>query len=130
VSMRWPRTLGTRRRLVRCPWCWVPSAPDELHLSCPDACGQDAERFPVQERCPHGREPTRSRYCPSEGCGRRLEHDYITTRGRIIAVVGSSDSGKSTYVGVLVNELRNHVGAAFEGMSVDLVGDASRERYD
>ena len=115
---------------MRCPWCWTPSAPDALHQRCPDACGQEAERFPVRERCPHGREPTKARYCPVEGCGRRLEHDYITTPGRIIAVVGSSESGKSTYVGVLVNELRNRVGAAFDGMSVDLVGDASRARYD
>lgn len=71
-----------------------------------------------------------ARYCSDPNCGKRLEHDYITTPARIIAVVGSSESGKSTYVGVLVNELRNRVGAAFDGMSVDLVGDASRTRYD
>ncbi len=79
--------------------------------------------------CPHGREPTVAKYCPQPGCGKRLEHDYITTPSRIIAVVGSSESGKSTYVGVLINELRNRVGAAFNGASVDLVGDASRTRY-
>jgi hypothetical protein len=79
--------------------------------------------------CPHGRPSTAARYCPAAECGRRLEYDYITTPSRIIAVVGSSESGKSTYVGVLINELRNRVGAAFNGASVDLVGDASRARY-
>jgi len=101
---------------------------DEVHRRCPAACGDEARFFPSAAECPHHREPTVARYCPH--CEKRLEHDYVTNPGRIIAVVGSSESGKSTYVGVLINELRNRVGAAFDGMSVDLVGDASRSRYD
>lgn len=125
----WRRQRRTQRR-IRCPWCWAPSTQAQLHRACPDACGDDGQRFPGRDLCPHGRDATRARYCPAPDCGRRLEHDYITTPGRIIAVVGSSESGKSTYVGVLVNELRNRVGAAFDGLSVDLVGDASRARYE
>lgn len=127
VTPRWGRV---RRPHVRCPWCWQPATPPELHQRCPDACGDQAETFRVRPLCPHDREPTAARYCPNPDCGKRLEHDYITTPSRIIAVVGSSESGKSTYVGVLINELRNRVGAAFNGMAVDLVGDASRARYD
>lgn len=126
--------MWTRARAgvaLRCPWCWQPTTPARLHRRCPDACADEVETFPAgMALCPHGREPTPARYCPNPACGKRLEHDYITTPSRIIAVVGSSESGKSTYVGVLINELRNRVGAAFNGMSVDLVGDASRARYD
>ncbi len=122
--MRWPGRNGA----VRCPWCWTATTAAALHRRCPDACGDEAQTFPAAAQCPHKREPTSARYCPE--CDKRLEHDYITNPGRIIAIVGSSESGKSTYVGVLINELRNRVGAAFDGMSVDLVGDASRARYD
>jgi hypothetical protein len=100
-----------------------------LHQRCPDSCGDDATTFRTGPVCPHGRSPTPALYCPGDGCGRRLERDYIDTPARIIAVVGSSESGKSTYVGVLVNELRNRIGEAFDGASVEMVGDASRKRY-
>lgn len=113
---------------MRCPWCWAGAATTQLHRRCPDACGPDVRTFPDAPVCPHGEEPTVARYCPE--CEKRLEYDYITNPGRIVAVVGSSESGKSTYVGVLINELRNRVGAAFDGMSVDLIGDVSRSRYD
>jgi hypothetical protein len=124
VRWAWPRG----RQVVRCPWCWGAASTTELHRRCPDACGDDVRNFPAAAMCPHGQEPTVARYCPH--CAKRLEYDYITNPGRIIAVVGSSESGKSTYVGVLINELRNRVGAAFDGMSVDLIGDSSRSRYD
>lgn len=119
---------GRRTVPVRCPYCWASTTAAQLHRRCPDACGEGATAFPERAQCPHGREPTVARYCAD--CDKRLEHDYITTPARIIAVVGSSESGKSTYVGVLINELRNRVGAAFDGMALDLVGDASRARYD
>jgi Double-GTPase 2 len=129
VAVRLPLwAMLPSQRNVRCPWCWAAFAPTELHQHCPETCGDAAQEFPSARLCPHGKEPTVARYCPR--CAKRLEHDYITTPARIIAVVGSSESGKSTYIGVLINELRNRVGAAFDGMSVDLVGDASRARYD
>jgi Double-GTPase 2 len=118
-----------RRPALRCPHCWTALQPATLHQRCPDACGADATTFRAGPACPHGRPPTSALYCPAPGCGRRLERDYIDTPARIIAVVGSSESGKSTYVGVLVNELRNRVGEAFDDASVELVGDASRDRY-
>jgi hypothetical protein len=121
--------LWSRRSTLRCPHCWATLQSAALHQRCPDVCGDDATTFRTGPACPHGRPPTSAQYCPAPGCGRRLERDYIDTPARIIAVVGSSESGKSTYVGVLVNELRNQVGEAFDGASVDLVGDASRARY-
>lgn len=111
-----------------CPYCWQRAKPRKLHLRCPEECRTDAVYFSCRaKRCPHGREPSTARFCPH--CDNRLEYDYITTKSRIIAMIGSRESGKSTYVGVLIHELRNTVGVAFNGMSAELVGDSSRNRY-
>lgn len=114
---------------LRCPHCWSALQPPALHQRCPDTCADRATTFPAAPACPHGQTPPSAQYCPTPECGRRLERDYIDTPAQIIAVVGSSESGKSTYVGVLIGELRNRVGEAFDGASVELVGDASRTRY-
>jgi hypothetical protein len=111
-----------------CPYCWQRAKHKELHSRCPEECGTDAQHFPATaRRCQHGREPSTARFCPH--CHNRLEYDYITTKSRIVAMIGSRESGKSTYVGVLIHELRNTIGAAFNGMSAELVGDSSRKRY-
>lgn len=111
-----------------CPYCFKRARRKELHLRCPEECGTNAKYFAGNAKlCPHGHEPSTARFCPH--CDNRLEYDYITTKSRIVAMIGSRESGKSTYVGVLIHELRNSVGAAFNGMSAELVGDSSRNRY-
>ncbi|WP_214404335.1 TRAFAC clade GTPase domain-containing protein [Pseudonocardia lacus] len=122
-------TRRARRPQLRCPHCWTTLRPAELHQRCSDECGEESTTFVTAPQCPHGRTPVSAQYCSAPGCGRRLERDYTTNPAHVIAVVGSSESGKSTFVGVLVNELRNRVGEAFDGASVELVGDASRTRY-
>lgn len=111
-----------------CPYCFKTTKRKELHQRCPEECHTEAEYFSSKaHRCPHGRQSSTSRFCPH--CQHRLEYDYITTQSRVIAMIGSRQSGKSTYVGVLIHQLRNSVGAAFNGMSAELVGDSSRNRY-
>lgn len=112
-----------------CPYCWEGSKVKQLHRFCPEQCGRDERVFfpATAKACPHNRQSTGGRFCPH--CHKLLEYDYITTKSRIIAVIGSKDSGKSTYVGVLIHELKNRIGAAFNGMSTELVGDKSRNRY-
>jgi Double-GTPase 2 len=111
-----------------CPYCFQRAKRNKLHLRCPEECRTDAQYFPcVAQKCPHGRVPPTARFCPH--CHNRLEYDYITTKSSIVAMIGSRESGKSTYVGVLIHELRNTVGTAFNGMSAELVGDSSRDRY-
>jgi len=123
----WRRPRPDRRRGTRCPHCWK-DVPTVLRR-CPAVCGQAGEFFPrTQTLCPHGVEPSTASYCPNPECHKRLEHDYITSRSRVIATIGSGDSGKSTWIGVLVRELRNR-GREFGGMTTELVGDASKERY-
>jgi len=117
---------------VKCPYCWTAHRRADLQLSCGERCGASGVKFPERElkkgRCPHGELPQTRRVCPS--CGRDLLREYIDSGGRNIAVIGSSDSGKSTWVGVLVHELqRGQVSTRFTGMSLDLLGEASRIRY-
>jgi hypothetical protein len=120
-----------RRRGLRCPYCWKPIERTALLRRCPERCaggGQTMEYFPsTATACPHGDEPSAARFCPH--CRKRVEHDYLATPGRIIATIGSSDSGKSTAIGVLIKELRDRVGDELGGMTTELVGDASRDRY-
>lgn len=114
---------------VLCPYCWEGSKVKQLHQFCPERCGRDDRVFyPASAKaCPHGQQSSGGRFCPH--CDKLLEYDYITTKSRIIAMIGSKEAGKSTYVGVLIHELRNRIGTAFNGMSTELVGDKSRARY-
>lgn len=117
---------------TKCPYCWTAHRRADLQLSCGERCGDLATRFRERDldkgRCPHGHPPRGRRMCPA--CGRDLLREYVDSGGRTIAVIGSSDSGKSTWVGVLVHEFqRGDVSARFAGMSLDLLGENSRVRY-
>lgn len=115
-----------------CPYCWSTHQVNELHRRCGERCAQQSATFPVREltkgRCPHGELPQARRTCPT--CGKDLLREYIDGGGRNIAVIGSADSGKSTWVGVLVHQLqRGQVAERFAGMSLGLLGETSRNRY-
>lgn len=102
-------------------------------MRCGERCEHKGETFPERQlrngRCPHGALPQSRRLCPN--CGRDLLREYVDSGGRNIAVIGSADSGKSTWVGVLVHEFqRGQVNARFTGMSLDLLGEESRNRYE
>jgi hypothetical protein len=103
-------------------------------MRCGERCAHKGEPFPERRlkngRCPHGMPPQSRRVCPNQSCGRELLREYVDSGGRNIAVIGSSDSGKSTWVGVLVHEFqRGQVSERFTGMSLDLLGEQSRARY-
>lgn len=117
---------------LRCPYCWKQSRESQLLAYCPEHSDREhadnRDFYPASHKtCPHGERPAGGRYCPH--CRKPLEHDYITTKGRIIAVIGSRQSGKSTYVGVLIHDLQNRIGGDFNGLATVLVGDRSRQRY-
>lgn len=117
---------------LRCPYCWKECRQSQLLAYCPEHSDpehrDERDFYPASRKtCPHGERPAGGRFCPH--CRKPLEHDYITTKGRTIAVIGSRQSGKSTYVGVLIHELQNRIGADFNGMATVLVGDRSRQRY-
>lgn len=117
---------------MNCPYCWTEHRRGNLHLHCGERCEHKGEPFLARQlkkgRCPHGMPPRTGHRCPS--CGKSLLWEYLDVGGRNIAVIGSADSGKSTWVGVLIHELqRGQVNERFAGMSLDLLGDQSRDRY-
>lgn len=118
---------------VTCPYCWSKHRVGELRRRCGERCGSKATVFPVNQmkagKCPHGNQPQARRLCPNDECGRELLREYVDTGGRTVAIIGSADSGKSTWVGVMVHEFRGRVADRFPGMALDLLGEKSRIRY-
>ncbi|WP_432570491.1 TRAFAC clade GTPase domain-containing protein [Kineococcus sp. SYSU DK005] len=113
---------------IVCPHCFEQHPLKRLNMHCPVECGREGDTFSAAERCPHGNKPMTSRWCPK--CKTVLEYDYLHTQGSTVALIGAGSAGKSTYFGVLVNELRHRVGDDFHGMSAEFVGDLSRRRYE
>jgi hypothetical protein len=82
-------------------------------------------------RCPDCGVETYTRVCPA--CHNDLPADFGQINARIIALIGGKESGKSTYITVLVHELRHRVGDAFDA-SVEAMDDRTiriyRERFE
>lgn len=117
---------------TNCPYCWQPLRRSELMMRCGEQCDHAGELFAQRKikngRCPHGKLPQVRRVCPS--CDRDLLREYLECGGHNIALIGSADAGKSTWVGVLVHEFqRGQVYQRFPGVSLDLLGERSRDRY-
>ncbi|KWT60928.1 aromatic ring-opening dioxygenase LigA [Streptomyces albus subsp. albus] len=74
--------------------------------------------------CPGCGATTPVRVCSR--CHSDFPSDYCDQDSRIIALVGAKASGKSTYVSVLVNELRNRVGGAYNASLAAMGGDTQR----
>ncbi|MEU5400020.1 hypothetical protein ABZ348_12105 [Streptomyces sp. NPDC005963] len=81
---------------------------------------------PVRSRaaCPDCGVLTPVRVCTS--CHSDLPSDYCDQDSRIIALVGAKATGKSTYVAVLVNELRHRVGRVYQGALAAMGSDTQR----
>lgn len=76
--------------------------------------------------CPTCGVDTYTRICPS--CHNDLPPDFGEVGAHIIALIGAKESGKSTYITVLVHELRQRVGAALNA-SVEAMDDRTIRRY-
>lgn len=121
------------RRVPACPYCHTRT-PGKAYLGqCASRCGESAVRFPVSAarggECPHGRAPKARRVCPA--CGQAVPREYVEGRPRVVAVVGASGSGKSTWVASVVRRVaRGHLDDRFPGMSLDVLGERSRLRHE
>ncbi|GAA0942442.1 TRAFAC clade GTPase domain-containing protein [Actinocorallia libanotica] len=146
------RARARGRDTVTCPYCFAVFGRAQIAYRCLGRAGRgngcdprlDAELAaylgtqagavlpPVfsgrgaRAACPDcGRESGR-RVCP--GCHHELAPAYCDTPGRIVALVGAKNAGKSTYVAVLLHELRNRVGTEL-GTSLVACDDRTIERY-
>lgn len=57
-----------------------------------------------QAECPTCHIPTNKRVCPH--CHTEIVPGMLDIPGEIIAIIGASNSGKSNYIGILINELK------------------------
>lgn len=76
--------------------------------------------------CPDCKLPTRLQVCP--GCHSRLPANFRTVQGRLIALVGPSQAGKTAFMTVLIHELRHQAGALLNS-STNGADDTTQERY-
>ena len=97
---------------VYCPYCMQPAALQDVPFRCASGLKPECrmEVIPGSRRleavCPHCKHPTGRRACPNASCARDLPSGYCDQPNKIIALFGAIASGKSTYVTVLIRELR------------------------
>ncbi|MFE4332130.1 hypothetical protein ACFRQM_22720 [Streptomyces sp. NPDC056831] len=105
-----------------------PSIPAALRLRGPvftASRGLTGLRGPgSRTACPGCGVSTPVRVC--RRCHNDFPSDYCDQDSRIIALVGPKASGKSTYVSVLLNELRNRVGRAYNASLAAMGGETQR----
>lgn len=121
------------RRVPACPYCQTRTPGKAYLTQCAPRCGETPIQFPVSAarkgRCPHGRAPRARRVCPA--CGQPVPREYIEGRPRMVAVVGTAGSGKSTWVASVIRQIaKGHLNDRFPGMSLDVLGEKSRLRHE
>ncbi|UVS80566.1 hypothetical protein Actkin_04317 [Actinokineospora sp. UTMC 2448] len=121
------------RRIPECPYCHTRTPGKAYLAQCGPRCGEDATRFPVSAvvkgRCPHGRAPKARQVCPA--CGQAVPRAYTEGRPKVVAVVGEPGSGKSTWLASVIRRVaKGHLDDRFPGMSLDVLGEQSRKRYE
>ena len=108
-------------RKFLCPYCYEVSRLSEVKYYC-KKCDEAKEipvsfasktgvfRMPVSRLCPTC-STSSSAVCPK--CEHRLPEGTLSGENMIISIVGTRGSGKSHYVGVLINEMYRRVAADF-----------------
>lgn len=122
---------------LTCPYCFATVARKSLLFRCPGTGpGRGPGCNPPPLFAADGRksravhkdcgQTSLLRACPE--CKHDLASDYCDVPSRIVALVGAKESGKSTYIGVLIHELMNKVGEEFQ-FSLKACDDRTGRRY-
>jgi hypothetical protein len=140
---------------ITCPYCFADVPPERIAFRCAGSAGRGpgcaprldeklaaytgsgaaASLPPVfdppspgrrRAACPECGQATARRACPE--CHNPLPGAYCETPGKIVALVGAKNSGKSTYIAVLLHELSHRIGTEL-GTSLVACDDRTIERY-
>ncbi|MFI6522882.1 hypothetical protein ACIBF1_45520 [Spirillospora sp. NPDC050679] len=143
---------------ITCPYCFAELAAARVPFRCRGRAGRRSGCAPVLDReladytgstagaslppvfdaparrgrgggravCPDCGQATGNRVCPE--CHNPLPSAYCDSPGRIVALVGAKNAGKSTYIAVLLHELMNRVGTELD-TSLVACDDRTIERY-
>lgn len=82
--------------------------------------------IPKSAKCPECGNSTYAVICPS--CHNKLPESTLLGRDMIISIVGSRDTGKSHFVGVIINELIERISVKFGGAMEGFDDTMSRYR--
>jgi len=82
--------------------------------------------IPRSATCSHCGEISTKRICPS--CHSELPHTIGDFQDMIFSIVGAKESGKSHYIAVLLNEIMNSMGGAFN-CNLQPANDNTSKRY-
>lgn len=141
-------------RAVVCPYCFAAVPRQQIAFRCLGRAGRGPGCEPVLDQrladytgsaagaslppvfaaagrrgradCPDCGRPTGRRVCPE--CHNPLPTAYCDTPGRIVALVGAKNAGKSTYIAVLLHELMNRIGTELDA-SLVACDDRTIDRY-
>jgi hypothetical protein len=143
----------SRQRPLSCPYCYHAFAEREILFRCSGraaAGGAPCERQvdttlltkmrlsallpPVfagdgrkdEAVCPDCHWPTRTQVCP--GCHSHLPATFRAAQGRLIALVGPSEAGKTAFMTVLIHELRHQAGERLNSSTIG-ADDTTQERF-
>ncbi|HUY51873.1 MAG TPA: SAV_2336 N-terminal domain-related protein [Streptosporangiaceae bacterium] len=141
------------RRPLACPYCYHAFAERDILFRCsgraavgstacppqPDPVlrremGQSGLLPPVypadghrdEAVCPTCGWPSRTQVCP--GCHSRLPARFRAVQGRLIALVGTSQAGKTAFMTVLIHELRHQAGEILNSSTIG-ADDTTQERF-
>jgi hypothetical protein len=145
MILHWPRF-----QKEVCPYCFEPYRLGESPFRCASPAARcapeiDAVRsrswqdnaplgrvlpagggFRKEARCPACSLVSRKRLCPH--CHMDLPHTTGKFRNLIFAVIGAKEAGKSHYIAVLIEQIRNSIGPEI-GMLLEPLDDATIRRY-
>lgn len=141
-------------RPITCPYCFAAVPRQQIAFRCMGRAGRGQGCDPVLDErlaeytgstagaslppvfaasgrrgradCPHCGRATGRRVCPH--CHNPLPSAYCDAPGRIVALVGAKNAGKSTYIAVLLHELMNRVGTELDA-SLVACDDRTIDRY-
>ena len=101
---------------IYCPYCLVPADVRKVRYRClrdQPECATPflADRQNPQASCPGCGIQAHRRVCPNPGCQHDLPAGYCSSsyRNLIIPIFGALNSGKSTYLAVLIHEMSSRV---------------------
>jgi hypothetical protein len=143
----------SKQRPLVCPYCYHAFAERDIRFRCSGRAGAGrAACVPVRDEileeklgrpamlppvfaadghhdvaeCPTCQWPTRAQVCPA--CHSLLPATFRAVQGRLIALVGPSQAGKTAFMTVLIHEMRHQAGERLNSSTIG-ADETTQERF-
>ena len=88
--------------------------------------GKNGFRLPKDAECPHCKDISSTRICST--CHNELPFTIGDYADYVFAIIGAKEAGKSHYIAVLINAIRNEIGVDFDA-NLHPINDATIKRF-